>query len=455
MSLLADGEAALRSAVQGAVLTPTTRGFDASHLGFNLAGQHTPDVVVRATGAGDVAAAVRFGAECGVPVRVQATGHGMGIPMSGGVLVTTDGMQAVTVDPRRRSALVAAGARWADVISAAAQHRLATLCGSSPTVGAVGYTLGGGMGPMARTFGFNSDRVRRIEMVDAGGHIVEIDALSEPELFWALRGGKPDVGIVTELEFELVDAPHYYGGGIFYPGDQAGRVLHAFVGWAPTMPESVTTSIALLRLPDMPEVPEPLRGKLSVHLRFVHIGGPDQGASLLAPMRAVTAPLVDLVETNTAGAIASVHQDPTDPMPARDEGLLLRELPTEAVDALLAAAGPGVDVPLVIVELRLMGGALSRPGEVDSAVGGRDAAWNVCVIGPYPPPLRDAVDACSAAVLDAVRPWAAGTQANFQGYATAPEQVRAAWTTEVRARLDAIKQTHDPEGRFCFAHPAA
>jgi len=173
-------------------------------------------------------------------------------------------------------------------------------------------------------------------------------------------------------------------------------------------------------------------------------------------MRAVGPPIIDLVDLYPAKAIASVHQDPTEPMPARDEAMTLREFGPQAVDALLAVAGPGVDVPLIIAEIRLMGGALTRPGEHDSAVGGRHGGFNVCVIGPYPPPLVAAVDACSRDVLDALRPWAdGGSLINFQGYATAPERVRAAWSGPVRDRLEAIKRARDPGGLFNFAHPVA
>lgn len=431
----------LRSVMAGDVIGPDHQDFMASHSGFNLAAQHQPDLVAHATSAEDVAAAVRFGADYGLPVRVQATGHGIGIPMVGGLLISTNRMRQLAIDPVKRTATVGAGTCWQDVIDAAAQRGLATLCGSSPAVGVVGYTLGGGMGPMARTFGFASDRVRRLQLIDATGRIVDIDPTREPELFWALRGGKPDIGIVTELEFSLVDAPTYYGGAIFYPGDQAQRVLHEFCGWAPTMPESVTTSIALLRLPDIPDVPEPLRGRLSVQLRYVHIGDSAGGAELLEPMRQIAPPIFDLVDVTGAAAIASVHQDPKDPMPARDDAMVLREFGPDAVDALLAVAEPDVDVPLIIAEIRLMGG--------------RQGANNLCVIGPYPPPLVDAVDACMTAVLDALQPWSAGgTLISFQGYATSPDQVRAAWDPAVRERLDTIKQTWDPAGVFRFSYVA-
>ena len=448
--------AGLRQSLAGDVLTPTDPGFLESHQGFNRAEQHRPDAVLIATNARDVATAVRFAADHGLTVRVQSTGHGIGIPMTGGLLVNTSLMRNLAIDPDRKRATAAAGVRWDQVISSAGSHGLATLCGSSPTVGIVGYTLGGGMGPMARTFGFAADRVRRMQVVDATGRIHEVNPSSDADLFWGLRGGKPDLGIVTELEFDLIDAPTYYGGSIFFAGHDASAVIHEFARWAPSLPESVSTSVALLRLPDLPELPEPLRGRLSVHLRYVHIGDPDQGVELLAPMRAVAAPIIDLVALTPAAGIASVHQDPTDPMPARDEGMVLREFPAAAVEALLATAGPDVDVPLIVAEVRLMGGALSRAGEHASAVGGRDGAFHACVIGPYPPALAAAVDAASKTVLDAFRPWATGgSLINFQGYATGAEQVRRAWQPEVRDRLDELKRNWDPSGLFGFAYSAA
>ena len=329
----------LRAAAPDAVLVPGDPGFDAECSGFNLAVVQHPAVVVAATSVADVVAAVQYAAREGPSVRVQATGHGAGAPADGGLLVTTSRMTAVTVDPERRTATVSAGTRWRDVIEAAAPYGLAPLNGSSAGVGVVGYTLGGGMGPMGRTFGFAADHVRRLQIVVADGTVLEVDADHEPELFWALRGGKCDIGIVTELEFALMPVAQYYGGGIFYPGEAAATVLHKFRSWALTLPEQATTSMALLRLPDLPEVPAPLRGRLSVHLRFVYIGEDEQGAALIAPMREVAQPLVDMVATTPYSAIASVHQDPVDPLPVWDGSALLREFPAAAVDALWPPRG--------------------------------------------------------------------------------------------------------------------
>lgn len=454
----------LRASVRGPVLLPGDEGFEAECRGFNLALVQHPDVVVGASRVEDVVAAVRFATAAGLRVHVQATGHGAGIPAEGGLLVTTSRMMAISIDAQGRTARVSAGVRWQDVIDAAAPHGLAPLNGSSAGVSVVGYTLGGGMGPMGRNFGFAADHVLSIQVVTADARVLKVTAESEPELFWALRGGKCDIGIVTELEFELMTVSQFYGGGIYFAGESAGEVLHAFRGWVSTLPEESSASVALLRLPDLPEVPEPLRGRLSVHLRFLHVGTALEstaledtardGADLIAPMRAAATPILDLVALTPYSAIATLHNDPTEPMPAWDGSALLDELPAEAVDALLHVAGPGVDSPLVIVEIRQFGGALSRPAAVPNAVGGREAAFSVVVIGPYPPPLQKAVRAAGRNVLDAIQPWSTGsTQINFQGSATDPGSIRSAWAPEVADRLVAVKREWDPDGRFRFAYP--
>lgn len=435
------------------VLLPGHDGYAAATAGFNLALTKRPEMVVMASSTDDVVAAVKYAAAAGMKVCVQATGHGSGGAATSGLLINTSRMRTLIIDPDTGTARAGAGVRWREVITAAAPHGLAPLCGSSPDVSVVGLTLGGGMGPMGRTFGFAADHVLSLELVTATGQLLDITPAAEPDLFWALRGGKCSVGVVTAIEFALMPVRDYYGGAIYYPGMAAEAVLHAFRTWAPTLPPESTTSVALLRLPDVEEVPPPLRGQFCVSLRYVHIGDDQRGAALLAPMRAAAEPLVDLVARTPYAAIGTVHQDPEGPLPAWDRGLLLRELPSEAIRAVLQVAGPDVDVPLIMVELRLLGGALAHEQGAANAVGGRDAAFALTVVGPFPEPLRQAVTHAGAAVLAAVKPWATGgTQINFQGDATTEEEVRHAWPEATWQRLRDLKRARDPEGRFEFGY---
>ena len=439
--------------VEGPVFFPGDPGWDEEIAAFNAAVVHHPVIVIGAVCAQDVAAAVRWATERELPVAVQGTGHGATSPADGFVMISTKRMQGVSIDPQHRTARVEAGVRWGAVIEAATPYGLAPLNGSSSHVGVVGYTLGGGVGVLARKYGFAADHVVSIDLVTADGELRHVDAQSEPELFWALRGGKGNFGIVVAIEFELVPVSRMYGGGIFFPGSAAREVLHAWRQWAPTMPEDVTTSLALMRLPDLPDVPEPLRNTLSVHLRFAYLGSEVDGAALIAPMRAVAPAIMDMVGEMPYTAVDTVHMDPTDPMPVWESGALLRELPEAAVETLLAQAGPEVDVPLIMVEIRLLGGALSRQPQHPNAVAGREGGFLLFVLGPCVPGLEDVVPFVGQGVIESLSPYTTGTKLlNHLGSTTAPHEVATAWTRDTYRRLAALKAAYDPRNVFRYGH---
>lgn len=416
--------------------------------GFNTAVTHRPAVVLAADDAADISAAVRFAHEEGLQVAVQATGHGAAASSEGTVFVTTSSMQGVEVDPVARVARVAAGARWRSVIDAAVPHGLAPLSGSSSGVGVVGYTLGGGMGHLARRHGFAADHVRSVEMVTADGEIRQITAASDPELFWAVRGGQRGFGIVSSIELDLFAVPRFFGGAMFFVGPAVGEVLHAFSMWAPTLPEEVTTSVALLRLPPVEGVPQPLRGIVSLAVRFGFTGSAEEGDALVAPLRSIATPVLDTIRPMSYAEVDAIHMDPTEPLPAVARGGLLHSMSSGLVDRLLEVAGPDVHVPLAVVELRLMGGALGRPAAVPNAVAGREGKFSLSVVAPAPPPLLAPAHELTAQVVGALSPWSTGTNlVNFAGHG-GDEAVRAAWTPEVLERLRRVKASVDPYDVF-------
>lgn len=442
--------AELADRVAGPVLTPGDPGFAEEIAAWNLATVHRPGVVVGAASAADVAEAVRWAVRDHRKVAVQATGHGQtATAEDDDVLITTRRLDELTVDPVARTARIGAGVKWLRVIEAAAPYGLAPLNGSSSDVGAVGYVLGGGMGPMARRYGFAADHVRALEIVTADGRVRRVDAEHDAELFWALRGaGKNRFGIVTAIEIDLVPISHLYAGGVFFPAQAAADVLHAFREWAPTLPEEATASVAILRLPPLPELPEPLRGQTVAHLRFAYAGDEREGARLLAPMRAVAPALIDAVRWMPYTEVDSIHMDPVDPLPGYEAGVVLKDLPAEAVDAILATAGPEVDVPLAIVELRLLGGALARPAAVPNAVTGRVGGYSLFAIGMLPPELVEIVPAVTASLIDAVEPYRSPAMlVNFQCAAARPGEF-SAWPAEERERLLRLKKEIDPNGVF-------
>ena len=404
-----------------ATLSPADPGYAAAVASFNTVHRPRPDLVVEARSPDDVVAAVLRARAEGLPVTVRATGHGIASDLAGSLMISTRHLDAVEVDPERRTTVVGGGATWDRVIAATAPHGLAPVCGSSSRVGVTGFLLGGGHGPLSREYGVGSDHLLRARVVTGTGAVIDTD--DDPDLLAALRGGKAGFGIVVEVEIALHAVSRLYGGGVFLPGEAAPTVLPAWRDWTATLPEHASSSIALLRLPADPALPPPLQGRFVVHLRFTTTASADEGAALLAPMRELmrgersdgghdVEPIADLVGEMPFAAIDSVHADPTEPMAVWDSSALLSGLPDEALDALLAVAGPGVETPLIMAELRQFGGTITRAPELDSVVG-RDAPFGLYVLGPMAPEIAAVVPVVVKGVVDALSPWSVGALPNF------------------------------------------
>ncbi|MGW3342785.1 FAD-binding oxidoreductase [Nonomuraea rubra] len=420
-------------------------GYDENRLGLNrAAGGSRPARVVAATGEHDVAAAVRLAAEQGLPVGVMATGHGPSVPADGAVLVNTRRMDGVSVDPAAETAWVQAGARWEQVLERTTPHGLAPLNGSSPNVGAVGYTTGGGAGLLGRRYGFAADHVRRLRLVTADGRLREVTAESEPDLFWAVRGAKDNFGLVVDMEIDLFPISELYGGGLYFPGESTAEVLHAYVGWSRRMPEEMASSVLLISAPDVPALPEPLRGRFFAHVRIAYSGDVAEGELLVRPLRELGPVLLDTVRKLPYAQVGSIHHDPAgEPYVAHDRNVLLRDPAPEAVETIAALAGPGSPF---VTELRQFGGAYARAPRVPNCVGGRDAAYSLFTgVVPEAGALRRRDE-----LLARLRPWSTGgTNLNFAGVEdSAPARVAAAYTPADHARLTALKARYDPRNLF-------
>jgi FAD/FMN-containing dehydrogenase len=444
----------LKSQIAGPVLESTDDGFAAEHTGFVLTHTHSPKVIVGVTSTDDVAAAVKYAAAQRMSIAVLSTGHGSVRPHENCLLINTSRMNSVEIDPASRTAKLGAGVRWRDVIPQAHEHGLATINGSSSGVGVVGYTTGGGLPVMGRTFGFSADNVVEFEIVTADGVVRRCTPETEPDLFWAVRGGKGNFGVVTSITVNLAPVKNIYGGGLIFDGPAAETVVRAYVDWVETLPDEMTTSLALMRLPDLPFVPPPLAGKLTVHLHVAYVGDPAEGEKLMAPMRALGAPvIIDAVAEMPYTRCDEIHHDPVDPLPVWESGITLKDLPSEALDALLAAAGSDVEIPLVMVEIRHLGGALGREPAVPNAVPGRDAKFSFWCLGPMFPGLDAIVPGVGHHMLDVMRPWAAaGRLMNFLGDATSREEVAGAFDAGTYERLCRIKKTVDPQNLFRHGH---
>ncbi|MFE6176025.1 FAD-binding oxidoreductase [Streptomyces sp. NPDC056464] len=443
------------SQIHGPVLHPGDDGYADEVMGFNLAALHTPDVVVGATGADDIVTALRWATATGTPVAIQATGHGANFPIDHGLLINTARMTDVHIDLDRRLATVAAGAKWRHVLDAAAPHGLAPLAGTSTDAGAVGYTLGGGLPVMGRAHGYAADLVRSFQVATPDGTLRACDPDHEPELFWALRGGKGNVGVVTSMTCELLPLATILGGGVYCPGEHTEPLLRAWADWTRTIPDEMCSAFTLLRLPPIPEIPEPLRGGFWARVAIAWPGDPAEGERLLAPIRAAAPVAVDTVEEMPYAALDRIHMEPQDPLPAREGCALLRDLTPEAMRTFLAEAGPEVpDHPLLMVEIRHMGGALSRPARLDDAICSRDANYILETVGVLAaPPAAAAIEQATASLYAAMSPYGTGhTMVNLHGTPGNDTDRARAWTPETYDRLRQDKATYDPSNLLRFGH---
>jgi FAD/FMN-containing dehydrogenase len=430
----------------GPVLRAGEQGYDDERLGLNRAVESHPAYVVGAAGDQDVVAAVRLAAQRKLAVAVLATGHGPAVAADNAVLINTRRMDGVTVDADQRTAWIEAGTRWRQVLEHTAGHGLAPLNGSSPNVGAVGYLVGGGAGLLGRRFGFAADHVRHLRVVTADGQLREVSADDEPDLFWAVRGGKDNFGLVVGMQVDLFPVPRLYGGGLYFPGDATAEVLGAYAGWTRQAPEEMASSVLLIQYPDDPAAPDPLRGKFVTQVRIAYSGDTADGERLVRPLRDLGPALLDTVRDMPYAEVGTIHHEPTAmPYVAYDRNILLDDLNRDAVDTIVSMAGPQAQPPF-ITELRHFGGAYSRSPKVPNCVGGRDAAFSVFT-GTVPTEQgrrrRDEL-------LRHLRPWSTGgMNLNFAGVEDAEsDMVRAAYTPADFDRLTDLKARYDPDNMF-------
>ncbi|MBD0323652.1 MAG: FAD-binding oxidoreductase, partial [Aldersonia sp.] len=353
----------LRARVTGRVVTERDAGYDEARAGFNLHFDQRPAVIVVAADASDVAAGVRFAAEHGLRVTVRATGHGPGREPSGAVMINTSALTDVHIDPPARTATIGGGAKWGAVLGPAQEHGLAPLLGSTTDVGAVGYTLGGGMGWLAREHGLSSDAVRWFELVTPDGTLVRTSATELPEIFWALKGGGAgSLGVVTAMQIDLFPVDVVYAGNLFYPVEDAREVITRWREWTRDADRRLTTAAVVINFPPLDVVPEPMRGRSFVIMRGCWTGDLEEGAAMIDEWRQWREPIMDTWGPLPFAAADAIAMDPTDPVPAMATTEWFDTMPDEAVDILLNAVVPTPGRPPMVLaaEIRHAGGAIAE-----------------------------------------------------------------------------------------------
>jgi hypothetical protein len=421
----------------------TNDGFDDARGGIQTGFRHEPALVAVVRSAKDVQDAVAYAAAEGLPVAVQATGHGLQVPLDGGVLISTRGLTGVTVDAAARTAYVRAGSRWQEVADAAAPHGLAPPSGSAPGVGAIGYTVGGGVGLLARTVGYASDSVRAFDLVTADGRLRHV---TDGDLFWALRGGRDAVGVVTGMELALQPYGTIYGGGLYFDAEFAPGLFERYREWTEDLPDRLTTSIAMLSLPPVDALPEPIRGRHVVHVRFAYAGPAADGEALAAPWHDAGPVLLGGLRELLYAQSGSIYSEPDFPHGYHGSNAMLSGLTELGLRRVVQLSGPNSRVPLV-AELRQLGGALRTGG---GAVPYREAAYVLRMIaaGEGELPL-DEIRPALAEIFDVVADETLGRSLGFlYGISTPTEHAAEVWPAGTRRRLGAIKAEWDPANLF-------
>jgi FAD/FMN-containing dehydrogenase len=420
--------------------------WDAARRSWNLSVDQHPAAVVEAASVEDVQAVVRAAAREGLRVAPQSTGHGSEAlgPLDGAVLLKTSALRDVTVDADAGIARVAAGALAGAVADAAGARGLAPVLGLAPSVGVAGLALGGGIGWLSRVHGLAANNVRAFEVVTAAGERQRVDAETEPELFWALRGGGGRFAIVTALEVRAHPLPEAFAGMVVWPAESAPEVFEEFRRWSFEAPEALSPVFRYVAMPPIDAVPEPLRGRKVVALLAAYLGTQADGERVAAPIRSSNATLVDTFGPIGPADLVRVAGDPEDPVPARGDGFMLDELTEDAVAAIGGLIAEDALDPLTVLEVRLLGGALGRAADRPGALARLDGAFTFFGGGA----ASDADSAAAIAERNAelrarLAPWTSKRELlNSSGGGIDPAQAFDVATWE---RLERAREAYDPD----------
>jgi FAD binding domain len=440
--------------IRGRVATAADEDWDEARQAWNLAADQHPDAVAFVESADDVAKVIGFAHDNGLKVAGQGTGHGavpLG-PLEGTILIRTVRMRHVQVTDD--SARVEAGVLAEELGLAAHEGGRSFLPGTSPNVGVIGYSLGGGLSWLGRKYGWACNRINSIELVAADGEPRAVDGATDPELFWALRGAGGGYAIVTALHVELVPVTEAYAGTLLFPAEVAADGLRRYRDWTAELPDEVASILRFMNLPPIPDIPEPIRGKKLLQIAACVIGSQEEGEKALEPLREIGEPVMDTFDKVPSTALSRIAMDPEPPVPALGHHMTLGELPDEAIDTYVEVAGPESDSPLLLAEVRHLGGALARPAENGGALDKLDAEYVALGIGMLMDPnMREPIDAQLDKMMDAMKPWSA--EGGYYNYAERPCDVDAILPEQTCRHLAQVKRSWDPDDLIRANHAVA
>jgi FAD/FMN-containing dehydrogenase len=450
----------LRSNLGGPVITPDDSAYDAARSSWNAMVDKRPVLIAQCLDTAGVRTAIAFARRTGLELGVTCGRHsvvGQGIP-DGGLLIDLRRINAVRVDPEARLARVGGGALLGDLDRASTEHGLATTAGNVSHTGVGGLTLGGGVGWLARQFGLACDNVVAFEIVTADGEVLTASETQNPELYWGLRGGGGNFGVVTEFTFRLHRIDNRaLTVDFFYPDEAGPAVLRAFRELAASAPPQASPTAWAGTAPEWPFLAAELHGTQLVNIGFVWVGDPEEGRKLIPALREVATPVAELIaESSYLELQASADESMKPGMRRYWKGHLLREVPDAAIETFLGRGGPGKDGELRAKgSLLAYGGAISQVGIGDTAFSHRDAVVEFITTEGWEDPAEDEARIAAPRRFAAVmEPFASGVYVNALAD-EAGNGVRAAYYASTLERLTALKDRYDPDNVFHLNHNIA
>jgi FAD/FMN-containing dehydrogenase len=455
IGLADDAIDAFRARLRGSALTPSDPGYGEVRAEFNAMHSGRPALIVSCSGTADVVDAVDFAREQALLVAVRGGGHSIAglSSIDGGMLIDLSPMRGGHVDPEQRLARVQGGALWADLDRETQAFGLVAPGGVVSDTGVAGLTLGGGYGWVRRKYGLSCDHLVEAQLVCADGQVRTASAQSNPDLFWAIRGGGGNFGIATSFTFGLEPlGPIVAFAATFYPMEEVADVMRGWRAYVEQAPNEVTSVCVTLTFPANPEMPEAIHDRPCIIVGAVHTGDVDEGLEAMQPLRELGTPLFDMSGPTPFSAVQTGFDPlfPRNQLQAYWKSQYLQELSDEAID-LIAAKAQSRPAPLCLVNTFHMGGAISDVGAEDTAFAERSAPFMVSIDGMWSDPAdsADNIAWVRSTWEEIGRFGTGGVYLNFTGLADeAPSAgVDSAYGRNLR-RLAEVKATYDPDNFF-------
>ena len=436
----------LRKEVDGRVIAPDDPEYDDARAVFYGGLDKRPAAIVRVASDADVARVIAEARDTGLELAVRSGGHSVAghSVTEGGIVLDLSEMKALEIDPETRTAWAESGLTAGEYSHAAAEHGLATGFGDSPSVGIGGITLGGGVGFLVRRFGLTIDALLAADVVTAAGEILHVDETSHPDLFWAIRGGGGNFGVVTRFRFRLDEVPEVFGGILILPATPETVVAYAAASEA--APEELSTIATVMKAPPMPFLPEAVHGKVILFGMIVHVGGGEAGERAVAPFRAIAEPMADMLKEMPYPGIYMEEEGDFHPI-ATDRTMFVDRIDEETAATLMERIESS-DAMMSAAQFRVLGGAMARVPADATAFAHRSSKVMVNVAALFESVEdRPKYEGWVQAFADDLRQSDEGAYVNFledEG----EERIRAAYPGATWDRLREIKTRYDPDNLF-------